>query len=149
MHYTPQLVIDDVLAFIATLPPRQIPTFEAALATARRRAETVLEIDAVGAERSCPHCGGKERTSWGSTRTGVRRWRCKGCARTFTGRTGTPMAHVHQPGLFVEAISNMLDQDDEPMSCRKLGRRLGVSRDTIWRWRMVVIEQLRTAMPGA
>ncbi len=43
----------------------------------------------------------------------------------------------------------MLDPNEEPLSCRKLGRRLGVSRDTVWRWRMVVFEELKAVLPSA
>lgn len=42
----------------------------------------------------------------------------------------------------------MLDPNEEPHSCRKLGRRLGVSRETVWRWRIVVFEELKTVFPS-
>ncbi len=70
-----------------------------------------------------------------------------GIYRTWTGRTGTPLARVHRPGLFIEVARNMLDPDDAPLTCQKLGRRLGVSRDTVWRWRMLVLDQLKTVTP--
>jgi len=41
----------------------------------------------------------------------------------------------------------MLDPGDNPFSSRKLGARLGVSRDTIWCWRMIVFDQLSTIAP--
>jgi transposase-like protein len=147
-HATPARLFDALLKSIADLPPAQIVKAEVALATARRRAEAIVEIDAAGAERPCPHCGGQEQTSWGSTRAGAKRWRCKACSRTWTGRTDTPLARIHRPGLFIEVVRNMLDPNDEPLSCRKLGRRLGLSRDTIWRWRMIVFEQIRAAVPA-
>lgn len=148
-HATPAQLLDALLKSISELSPAQIGKAEAALATARRRAEAVVEIDQVGEEQACPHCCCTARSSWGTTRTGARRWRCKGCSRTWTGRTGTPLARVHRPGLFIEALRNMLDPGDNPLSCRKLGTRLGVSRDTIWRWRMIVFDQLLKAEPSA
>ena len=149
MQQSPAQLLDFLLRAIANLPPAQIVKAEAALATARRRAEAVVEIDAVGQAQGCPHCGNKERSSWGSTRAGAQRWRCKSCERTWTGRTGSPLARIHQPGLFIEVVRNMLDPNEEPLSCRKLGRRLGVSRDTVWRWRMVVFEELKAVLPSA
>ncbi|MCK0167802.1 IS1595 family transposase [Jannaschia sp. S6380] len=140
-------LLDRLLRSISNLPPAQIARAEAALATARRRAEAVVEIDAVGEERACPDCGGQHRSRWGKTRTGAQRWRCGDCDRTWTGRSGTPIARVHRPGLFIEVARNMLDPDDAPLSCRKLGSRLGISRDTVWRWRMVVLDQLKTVAP--
>lgn len=142
-----QIFIDTLLASIAALPPRRIAEAEAALATARRRAEAVVEIDAVGAEQRCPACRSKSRVSWGSTRAGAQRWRCKDCGRTWTGRTDTPVARIHRPGLFIEVLRNMPDPNEEPLSCRKLGHRLGLSKDTVWRWRLMVFEHLKAQAP--
>lgn len=145
---TPAQLLANLLKVISDLPPAQIVKVEIALATARRRAEAVVEIDAIGQERACPHCGGADQTSWGSTRAGAHRRRCKTCERTWTGRTGTPLAHIHRPGLFIEVIRNMLDPNEEPLACRKLAVRLDISRDTVWRWRMKVLDQLRKEIPG-
>jgi transposase-like protein len=145
MHYTPRFVIDALLSSIANLPPQKIAEAEAALASARRRAEAVVEIDAASSEQACPHCGEAERSAWGTTRAGVRRWRCSACKKTWSGRTGTPVARIHRPGLFIELMRNMLDPNDTPLSCRKMARRLGLSKDTIWRWRMIVLEHLAFA----
>lgn len=148
MPTTSARLLDNLLKSIADLPPAQISKVEAAIITARRRAEAVVEIDAIGEERPCPRCGGRHRSSWGTTRAGARRWRCKDCELTWTGRTGTPLAGIHRPGLFIEVVRNMLDPNDTPLSCRKLGHRLGVSRDTIWRWRMLILEQIKAITPA-
>ena len=140
-------LLDILLRSIANLPPAQICKVEAAITTARRRAEAVVEINAIGDERRCPRCSGHHRSSWGTTRAGARRWRCKDCELTWTGRTGTPLSGVHRPGLFLEVLRNMLDPNDTPLSCRKLAHRLGVSRDTIWRWRMIILEQIKAITP--
>jgi transposase-like protein len=122
---------------------------EAVLAAARRRAETVVEIDTLGLGRGCPHCGIGKRTSRGATRAGAQRWRCKDGERTRTGRTGSPLSRIHRPGLFIEGLRNMPDPDEEPVSCRRFGRRLWISRDTVWRWRMIVFEDLKAVLPSA
>lgn len=148
MRPTPAQPLDSLLKAIASLPPSQIAEAECALAMARRRAEALVEIDAAGRARSCPQCHGMERIAWGTTRAGAQRWRCKTCKRTWTGRAGSPISRIQKSGLFIEAVRNMLDPHDEPLSCRKLARRLGVSRDTVWRWRMIVFEKLRTVVPS-
>ena len=38
---------------------------------------------------SCPRCGSPEIGGNGHDRNGVRRWRCRGCGRSFTPMTGT------------------------------------------------------------
>ena len=144
MHYTPRFVIDALLSSIANLPPRKIAEAEAALATARRRAEVVVGIDAAASKQACPRCGGAKRSSWGTKRAGARRWRCLACKKTWSGRTGTPVARIHRPGLFIELMRNMLDPTETPLSCRKMACRLGLSKDTVWRWRMIVLEHLVT-----
>jgi transposase-like protein len=147
MFHQHQDFIDALLASIAALPPRRIAEAEAALATARRRAEAVIEIDAVGAEQRCPGCRSKKRVSWGSSRAGARRWRCKDCGKTWTGRTATPVARLHKPGLFIEVLRNMLDPGEEPLACRKLGQRLGLSKDTVWRWRILIFKHFKALSP--
>lgn len=49
--------LDALLKSISDLPPAQIVKAEAALAAACRRVEAVVEIDAVGKGRACPHYG--------------------------------------------------------------------------------------------
>ena len=62
-------------------------------------------------------------------------------------RTHVVGAHRHAgprhppcPDLFVRALRGMMGE--APRSCRKLARVLGVSRHTVWRWRMIVIHAL-------
>ena len=65
--------------------PAQIGHAENALRDARRRAEAVIEIDAAAEARACPHCGGAHNVRHGRTRTGIQRWRCLSCGRTWSG----------------------------------------------------------------
>jgi len=136
------------LRSIADLPPAQISKVESAITTARRRAEAAVEIDAIGEVRPCPRCGGHHRISWGTTRSGARRLRCKDCELTWTGRTGTPLAGIRRPDLFIELLRNMFE-GESPWSCRKAATKLGISRDTAWRWRIAVIGLLSPEKPGA
>jgi len=122
------------------LSPADIPVAEAAVREARQRIETLVEIDGAGADRDCPYCGHCEQAKWGRTRTGAQRWQCKGCRRTWSGLTGSPIIGIHKPVLLLEAIRNMMG--DAPLSCRKLGKSLGISRHTAWRWRMKVLAAL-------
>lgn len=109
---------------------------------ARKRAEAVLEIDARadagGLAASCPRCGGDARPRWGRTRTGAQRWSCSGCGATWSGHSRTPLAKVHRPDLVVALACDIIEAP-QPMSCRRGAEVLGASRDSIWRWRMKII----------
>ncbi|WP_425459534.1 transposase [Histidinibacterium lentulum] len=94
MLHQDQGFIDALLASIAAIPLRRSAEADAALATARRRAEAVIEIDAAGAEQRCPGCRSNKRVSWGSSRAGARRWRCKACGKTWTGGTAALLARL-------------------------------------------------------
>lgn len=139
-HSNRRSKLDRLLDQIKRLAPNQIAEAERALMETRRRAEACVEIDGAAAERACPGCGSDERHKWGRTERGEQRWRCTACKRTWSGLTGTGVAGVHRPDLFLEAVRDMFG--DAPLSCRKLARKLGISRDTVWRWRMRVLSGL-------
>lgn len=45
----------------------------------------------------CPHCGASDDQlgSWGPSH-GLKRYRCRGCGRTFNALTGTALAHLRK-----------------------------------------------------
>ena len=88
----------------------------------------------------CVHCGATTLQRWGATGTGMRRWRCKACRRTFSSTTGTALARLRRPEAFQQVLEDMLGP--APSSCRVLGARLGLNRMTVWRWRMRILAAL-------
>lgn len=130
---------------LVRLTPQELGQAEGLVAEARKRAEAVLEIDARadadGPAASCPRCWGDARTRWGRTRTGAQRWHCSGCGVNLSGRSGTPLARVHRLDLVVALTRDMIEAS-QPMSCRRGAEVLGASRDSIWRWRMKIINAL-------
>ena len=131
--------------FLARLTPQELRQAEGMVAEARGQAEALIEIDARaeagGSTSSCPRCGGGERVRWGRTRTGAQRWRCAGCGASWSGRSETLIARVHRPDLLAALLRDMMEAP-HPLSCRRSGDALGVSRDTAWRWRMKIIRAL-------
>ena len=104
----------------------------------RRKTEAISEIEArTNQDHNCPFCGGKRRQKWGRTRTNVQRYRCTGCQKTYSGRTGSAIGRIHRPDLFMVALRDMLGTS-APQSVRRLARRLGLNKHTVWRWRMLV-----------
>jgi hypothetical protein len=67
---------------------------------------------------------------WGSF-SGRRRYRCGACRRTFSDLTGTPLAYIKLPWLWGEFGACMV----ESLTVRAAAARLGVNKDTAWRWR--------------
>jgi hypothetical protein len=66
--------------------------------------------------------------------------RCASCRPTFSSTTGTALAGIHSPARFHQAAPDMFH--DQPRSCRRLGKALGLDKMTIWRWRQIGIRTL-------
>ncbi len=98
-------------------------------------------IDTQGREACCPHCRSPNRQKWGRTRTGAQRYRCNQCGTTFNGRTGSSIAHLQRLDLFYRVLEDMLTAAT-PGSVRQLARRFGISKDTAWRWRKIILRVL-------
>ncbi|MBS0573373.1 MAG: IS1595 family transposase [Proteobacteria bacterium] len=78
----------------------------------------------------------------------MQRYRCEGCQRTWSGRTGSAIRGIHRPDLFLAAARDMLG-DRKPLSVRKLAGRLGLDKHTVWRWRMLIQRALSGASDAA
>lgn len=122
------------------LTPSQIAATIAHLGTR----EAIHTINA-GPHLACPSCGCARGQRWGTTPAGIQRHRCSGCRTTFTARTGTPLARVHQPTKVLALITDMLALRD--VSCRAAARHLDVDHTTIWRWRHLVLACMPSASP--
>lgn len=129
---------------IGRLSPSDIENLLATIHRVRGQREALAEIEArTDREHICRNCGAAQRQKWGTTRTGVQRYRCAKCGKTASGLSKSGIARVHRHDLFLEAVRNMMS--DRPLSCRKLGKRLALSKDTIWRWRLRILEALGKA----
>ncbi|MBU9172897.1 IS1595 family transposase [Burkholderia gladioli] len=102
---------------------------------------TDRRVDAMGA---CPHCGNAEFARWGRTATGDQRYRCAGCRKTFTSLTGTPFSRVHDKAKLLENAACMKDL----LSVREAADRMGVHRNTAFRYRHLMMPLLDKHQPG-
>lgn len=66
--------------------------------------------------------------------------------KTYSGRTGSAIGRLHRPDLFMVALRDMLGTAT-PQSVRKLARGLGLSKYTVWHWRMLVLHHRQ--QPGS
>ena len=124
----------------------------------RRQREQLLELlrPAVGLDRvcatiegarnlsSCPACGGRRLHRHGYDR-GVQRYRCCACGKTFSAVTGTPLARLRHRGKWLDYLDDMLDG----RSVRKSADRLGVHRNTCFRWRHRFLHLAKDDRPTA
>lgn len=120
------------------LNPAQIEDTQSKIRDLRQKTEAISEIEArTNQDHKCPFCGDERRQKWGRTRTKVQRYRCTGCQKTYSGRTGSVIGRIHRPNLFMVALRDMLSTAT-PQSVRRLARQLGLNKYTVWRWRMLV-----------
>ena len=124
----------------------------------RRQREQLLVLlrPAVGLDRvcatieearqvsSCPGCGGRRLHRHGVDR-GVQRYRCCACCKTFSALTGTPLARLRYRGKWLDYLDGML----EGQSVRKTADRLGVHRNTSFRWRHRFLHLAKEDRPAA
>lgn len=78
----------------------------------------------------CPSCGKSSATKWGIV-SGLQRYRCKECKRTFNALTGTSIARLRKKELWIEYSQALADG----LSLTKAAERCGVDRTTAFRWR--------------
>lgn len=136
---------DKLLATLGSLTPTQLRTLTHHLGelSDRRQVQGLTDrrIQTLGA---CPHCGTAEFARWGRTGTGDQRYRCGGCRKTFTSLTGTPFSRVHDKAKLLENAACMKDL----LSVRDAADRLGVHRNTAFRYRHLMMPLLDKHQPG-
>ncbi len=90
----------------------------------------------------CGHCGSNEVRKWGKA-SGLKRYRCKECERTFNALTGTPLAQLHRRDAWFEYAKALCDG----VSLRKAAERSGVDLTTSFRWRHRFLQAQKEAQP--
>ena len=102
-----------------------------ALSSQRSAGDVVALIEAEFAKApACGHCGSDAFNRWGVA-TGMKRYKCKACDRTFNALTGTPLAHLQKREKWLGYARAIVDG----LSLRKAAKRVGVHLDTSFRWR--------------
>ncbi len=78
----------------------------------------------------CPHCHGTciQRHGYAS---GLQRYRCQDCRRTYNALTGTPLAHLRLRSKWLPYLECMLDSQ----TVRKAAETVAIHRNTSFRWR--------------
>src|ERR671932_563276 len=120
-----------LLGLVERLSGEQRAALGRALASASGEPEAVRLIEAAfAAAPRCPHCGATGLQRWGRA-SGLRRYRCATCRRTFNALTGTPLARLRKKACWLrygEALA-------AGMSLTKAAAHCGVHLTTSFRWR--------------
>ena len=118
-----------LLAELGSLTPVQRNALMAALSSQRSAGDVVALIEAEFAKApACGHCGSEAFSKWGVA-TGMKRYMCKACERTFNALTGTPLAHLQKREKWLEYARAIVDG----LSLRKAAKRVGVHLETSFR----------------
>ncbi len=89
----------------------------------------LIEIQ-FSAAPACGHCKSESFGSWGHA-SGLRRYRCHDCHRTFNAPTGTPLAQLYRRDAWLEYARALVDR----VSLRKVAKRAGIGLEASFRWR--------------
>ena len=120
-----------LLAELGSLTAVQRNALMVALSSRKSAGDVVALIERDFAKApACGHCG-SEAFSKRGVATGMKRYQCKACNRTFNALTGTPLAHLQKREKWLEYARAIVDG----LSLRKAAKRVGVHLDTSFRWR--------------
>ncbi len=128
------------LAGVDELTPEQCQEAHELLFGRPPEAEVVASIeDRVASERRCPHCGSDGAVKRGSA-NGLRRYRCKACAKSFNALTGTPLARLRHKECWL-AFAETLRAG---ATVRGSADHCGVATTTAFRWRHRFLKGVKT-----
>jgi transposase-like protein len=82
------------------------------------------------ARPACPHCAG-DRIVRNGNASGLQRYKCQACQRTFNALSTTPLAHLRMKAKWLKQ-QDVLQQG---LSVHKAAAALAVSPSTAFRWR--------------
>src|SRR5689334_23747089 len=120
-----------LLRLVERLSDEQRTALGRALASASGEPEAVRLLEgAFAAAPRCPHCGAERLQRWGYA-TGLRRYRCQACRKTFNALTGTSLARLRKKACWLrygEALA-------AGMTLARAAAHCGVHLTTSFRWR--------------
>jgi transposase-like protein len=79
---------------------------------------------------ACPHCQGTKVVRNGSA-SGLQRYKCRSCSRTFNALSTTPLARLRMKGKWLQQQEVMF----QGLSVNRAAAELGVAATTAFRWR--------------
>jgi len=136
-----QKSFDNWLKRLHGLSPDQVEALMRSVQYMTAQNAAIGAIDQKARKAYCPHCSATDKQKWGRTRTGTQRYRCSQCQKTYNGRTDSSISRIQRLDLFYRVLRDML-VSPIPGSVRQLAKELGVNKDTVWRWRQIILHSL-------
>ncbi len=116
-----------LLEQLKKLTPSQKEKLQSTLHHTNKEEKVSSVIDTV---ENCPYCNSKSYQKWG-IRSGLQRYRCNHCHKTFNALTGTPLARLRHKEVWMDFARDLVWSK----SIRESARHCGVDKSTTFRWR--------------
>lgn len=120
--------VEKLLAQATKLTPSQKRQLLSVLSETDEAARVVEVLESRPAQ--CPHCRSEQLVRHGHA-SGLRRYRCRGCGKTFNALTGTPLARLRHKGKWEQQAQVLR----EGLSVHQSAATLVVAPSTAFRWR--------------
>ena len=98
--------------------------------TQQKKSPVAIVEEKFAGKPVCPKCQGDSIHKWGIV-SGLQRYRCKNCGRSFNSLTGTSMARLRKKDMWLEYSKALADN----LSLGKAAEQCGIDRTTAFRWR--------------
>lgn len=119
-----------LLKQVSEMSQGQREKLSSVLAQAALQEDVAGFIDTQDVLVQCPDCAATAVQKYGVV-SGLQRYRCKACRRSFNRLSGTPFSRLRQKEKWLAAMDGLARKD----SLSTLSERLQVKRDTAIRWR--------------
>jgi len=96
----------------------------------QQRMLTIIELPGSAQPRACPHCQSADLDRHGQV-SGLQRYRCQACHRTFNALTGTGLARLRKKDKWLDFGAALVASQ----TLRQAAAALQVHRNTTLRWR--------------
>jgi len=113
-----------------SLSTADLARLRAWIASIAHPAECIALIEQAAQGRPCPHCHCFRSHRCGQA-SGLQRFRCLGCRRSYNALTGTPLARLRKKEHWLTYLQCVLDS----RTVRQAAAVTGVHRTTSFRWR--------------
>lgn len=126
------MLFDDVFSVLSNLPlcTDELARLRAWLATIVDPGECLALIAQQAGTPPCPHCRCRHVQRCGCA-SGLQRFRCRSCGRSYNALTGTPLARLRHKEKWLPYLQCVLDS----RTVRDAATVTGVHRTTSFRWR--------------